>query len=79
MISNENLIILTDDMGNAVELEFLDLISFEGYDYAVLAQENSQEVIILEQVINQDGKTATYQEVLNDYVIEQVFNIFMND
>ena len=79
MIPEENLIVLTDSKGNETELEFLDIIEYEGYSYAVMAQEGSDEVIIMEQVIDSDGKTASYYDVLNDDVIENVFDIFLKN
>lgn len=79
MIPEENLIVLTDSKGNEIKLEFLDIIEYEGYSYAVMAHEGSDEVIIMEQVINPDGKTASYNDVLNDEVIERVFDIFLKN
>ncbi len=76
MIAPENLIVLTDSKGNSVEMEFLDLIEYEGYEYVVMAEEGSDEVVIMEQVPNDDGETATYNDVLNDEVINKVFEIF---
>lgn len=76
MIDKENLIILTDSKGNEVEMEFLDLIEYEGYEYVVMAEDGSEEVVIMEQVPNDDGVTATYNDVLNDEVINKVFEIF---
>ncbi len=77
MIDKENLIILTDSKGNEIEMEFLDLIEYEGYEYVVMAEDNSDCVVIMEQIINQDGESATYNEVLNDEVINKVFEIFL--
>lgn len=76
MIAEENLIILKDNKGNEIEMEFLDLIEYEGYEYVVMAEEGSDEVVIMEQVPNDDGETATYNDVLNDEVINRVFEIF---
>lgn len=76
MIKSENLIVLTDSKGNSIEMEFLDLVEYEGYDYVVMAEEGSDEVVIMEQVVNDDGETATYNDVLNDEVVNKVFEIF---
>lgn len=67
---------LTDSKGNSIEMEFLDLVEYEGYDYVVMAEEGSDEVVIMEQVVNDDGETATYNDVLNDEVVNKVFEIF---
>ncbi len=79
MIPEENSIILVDSKGNEIELEFLDVIDHGGHSYAVMAEEGSDEVIIMEQTVNSDGKSATYSDVLNDAVIEEVFNIFIEN
>ena len=76
MIDKENLIILTDSKGNEIEMEFLDLIEYEGYEYVVMAEDGSDEVVIMEQVPNDDGTTATYNDGLYDEVINRVFDIF---
>lgn len=76
MISEENLIVLTDSKGNEIEMEFLDLIEYEGYEYVVMAEDGSDEVVIMEQEVNEDSITATYNDVLNDEVINKVFEIF---
>ncbi len=78
MISPENLIVLTDNKGNEVQMEFLDIIEYGGYEYVVMAEENSDEAVIMEQIANPDGKTATYNDVLNDDVVNKVFEIFKN-
>lgn len=78
MIAPENLIVLTDSKNNEIKMEFLDLIEYEGYEYVVMAEEGSDEVIIMEQVPNDDGETATYNDVLNDEVINKVFEIFQS-
>ncbi len=79
MNENENIIILTDSKGNEIEMEFLDVIEYGGHSYAVMAMEGADEVVIMEQTINPDGKTATYEDVLNDEVINKVFDIFINE
>ncbi|MGN1318502.1 MAG: DUF1292 domain-containing protein [Lachnospirales bacterium] len=79
MISEENLVVLTDSKGNEVELEFLDIIDYGGYQYAVLAMENSDEVIIMQYIEDEENNRASYEDVLNDDVINNVFEIFLNN
>lgn len=79
MIAPENLVVLTDSKGNDVELEFLDLVEYGGYEYAILARENSDEVIILQYIENEDKTFATYEDVLNDDVVNKVFDIFVKN
>ncbi len=76
MIAEENLIVLKDSKGNEIEMEFLDLIEYGGHEYVVMAEDGADEVIIMEQVSNKDGETATYEDVLNDEVVNRVFEIF---
>lgn len=77
MTDRENIIVLTDNKGDRVEMEFLDVVEYEGYEYVVMAKEGSDEVVIMEQVVNADGETATYNDVLNDEVLNKVFEIFL--
>lgn len=78
-MDNNNIITLVDSKGRETELEFLDLIEYGDCSYAVMAREGSDEAIIMEQVINPDGETATYNDVLNDEIIEKVFEIFLKE
>lgn len=78
MIDKENIVILYDNKGNELELEFLDLIEYGGYEYAVMAFSDSDEVIIMQYIVNEDGKSATYEDVFNDEVVNKVFEIFKN-
>ncbi len=77
MIPEENIIVLSDEKGNGIQLEYLDTIEYEGHSYVVMTQGDSDEVIIMEQTVNDDGKSATYSDVLNDEVIAKVFDIFL--
>ncbi len=78
MTDKENIVILYDNKGNELELEFLDLIEYGGYEYAVMAFSDSDEVIIMQYIVNEDGKSATYEDVFNDEVVNKVFEIFKN-
>ena len=73
----DNIIILTDEDGNDVEFELLDLIKYSDKDYAVLipANEDTDEVIIFE-VIDADKEDNTFIEVENDELAEAIFQLF---
>lgn len=79
MIEKDNLVVLTDSKGNEVELEFLDLIEYGGYEYAVMARDGADEVIIMQYIENKDGTSASYEDVLNDDVVNKVFEIFIKE
>ncbi|MCD8026968.1 MAG: DUF1292 domain-containing protein [Clostridiales bacterium] len=78
MDENEGaLITLTDDEGNEVEFEFLDVIEYDGEEYIVLIEndEDADEVVILK--INPiDDETEEYVSIEDEELLETVFNIF---
>jgi len=73
----DNIIVLTDDDGNDVEFEFLDLICYEDKEYVVLlpVAEDSDEVMIL-QAEDLDEETERYTGVEDEAVLMAVFEIF---
>lgn len=76
-MENDNIVILNDEDGNEIELEFLDLISYRGEDYVVFlpVSEEADEVIIL-QLEETDDETENYISVDNEYTLQAVFEIF---
>lgn len=76
-MDKENIIILNDEDENEVELEFLDLISYRGNDYAVLfpTDDDADEVVIL-QLEDADDETESYISVDDEYTLQAVFEIF---
>ena len=75
---NDNKVILTDENGNDVTFEFLDLIEYKGDQYVVLLPlgEESAEVVIL---MVEEGSTPdkeSYISVENDEDLFAVFDIF---
>lgn len=78
MADNDNIIVITDEDGNDIELELLDLIEFRGEEYVVLfpLDENDSEVIILklEKTDNEDEEVMS--SLQDESVIEAVFEIF---
>lgn len=71
-----DIITLSDENGNDVEFEFLDLINLNDVDYAVLlpTDENEDEVVILR--IEDDGEFENYVSVDDMEILDGVFNIF---
>lgn len=80
-MSNEldNIVVLNDEYGNAVNFEFLDLIEYEGNEYVVLlpADESDEagEVVIL-QVEDLSGEEESYVSVEDENTLMAVFEIF---
>lgn len=73
----DNRIELTDEDGNTVYFEFLDLITYRGKDYVVLLPEedDADEVVIL-QVESLSDESESYIALENQQILEIVFEIF---
>ncbi len=71
------LITLTDDEGNDVEFEFLDIVEYDGEEYIVLIEndEDADEVVIL-QINSIDEETEEFVSIDDEEVLQTVFNIF---
>lgn len=75
-------IILTDEDGQEVEFEFLDLIPYQEKEYMVLMplegedDEEETEVVILQYEEGDEEGTETYSGVIDEEVLEAIFNIF---
>ena len=71
--AEENRIELTDEDGNSVYFEFLDLITYRGKEYVILLPEddNADEVIIL-QVESLSDESKSYIAVGNQQILEIV-------
>ena len=71
------LITLTDDEGNEVEFEFLDIVEYDGEEYIVLIEndEDADEVVIL-QINSIDEETEEFVSIDDEEVLQTVFNIF---
>lgn len=80
-MSNEldNIVVLNDEYGNAVNFEFLDLIEYEGNEYVVLLpadeSDEASEVVIL-QVEDLSGEEESYVSVEDENTLMAVFKIF---
>ncbi|MBE5938151.1 MAG: DUF1292 domain-containing protein [Lachnospiraceae bacterium] len=81
-MKNDNIITLTDELGNDISFEFLDRIEYEGDEYIVLCcldtmDEDGGEVTILRV---QDGvDEEDYTGVEDEAVLDAVFDIFMKN
>lgn len=77
---DDNMVTLTDENGEEVKFEFLDLIEYEGNEYVVLlpAEETDEagEVVILQLEDTEDEEEESYVSVEDEEVLNKVFEIF---
>ena len=71
------LITLTDDEGNEVEFEFLDVIEYDNDEYIVLIEndEDADEVVIL-KINALDEETEEYVSIDDKEILQTVFDMF---
>lgn len=78
-MENDNTIILTDEHGNEVKFEFLDLIEYDSEEYVVLLPlddtDEPAEVIIL-KIEDTGEETVDYVSVDDEQTLQAVFEIF---
>lgn len=75
-IQSGDLVMLTDDQGNEVRYEFLDMINYSGTTYAVLVPEDGEEVEIF-TIEDGDKDTNTLTPVASQATANAVFELFM--
>ena len=84
-MENENIIpeeevsilTMTDENGEEVEFEYLDVVEYEGKEYLILLpmDEETAEIVILE-VEPVDEENENYLAVTDEAVLEAVYAIF---
>lgn len=79
----DNIITLTDEDGNEVQFEFLDLLEFEGEEYVILLplddedeDEDGAEVVILRVGEDNPDGTESYESVEDPQILEAVYEAF---
>ena len=80
----DNIIVLNDEDGNEVKIEFLDLVELDDEEYVVLlpvaeeGEEEDGEVVILKLEDNddEDSEEESYVSVEDEDVLNKVFEIF---
>lgn len=75
----DNIIYLSDEDGNEVAFEFLDLVEYEGDEYVVLLptddDEDAGEVVILKvEEVGEDQES--YVSVEDEATLQAVFDLF---
>ena len=75
---DDNIIILSDEDGNDIRFEFIDLINYNGEEYVVLLpadDEEADEVVILK--LDESGEDGeTYSAIDDNELLMTLFNIF---
>lgn len=77
-IENEGaLLTLTDDEGNEIEFELLDVIEYDNDEYIVLIENNedADEVVIL-KINSLDEETEEYVSIDDEETLQTVFEMF---
>lgn len=77
----ENIIALTDENGDEVNFEFLDLIEYNGEEFAVLLPaddeaEDADMVVILKVVDSENEDESEFVGIEDDALVQAVFEIF---
>ena len=74
--------LLSDENGEDVQFEFLDLIEYDSEEYVVLlpvveeGEEEDGEVVILKVEDSEDDEDESYVSVDDEETLNQVFEIF---
>lgn len=79
MEDNGSFITLTDDNGEDVSFEVLDVIDYKEREFAVLLpfEDTEDEVVILEVVLGEDEETDEFISVEDDSLLDEVFEEFL--
>ena len=73
----EEIIELTDNEGNKIKYEILDVIIKDDEDYAVLLPEDSEDEVVIFRVLPSDGDEGEYVEVTDDELADEIFEEFV--
>ena len=76
----DNVVVLTDENGEEMAFEYLDLIDYEGEQYVILLpvdeSEEADEVVILKYEETQSEDEESYVSVESEETLKKVFEIF---
>jgi len=75
--NEDNIIVLTDDEGQDIPFELLDIIEHGGQRYIViLPVDEDSEVVTILRIENSDNHFERYSSIDDEEIIENIFNIF---
>ncbi len=79
MEDNGSFITLTDDNGEDISFEVLDVIDYKEREFAVLLpfEDTEEEVVILEVIPGEDEETDDFISVEDDEILNEVFEEFL--
>ena len=77
-MENQNIVTLIDEEGAELRFEILDVIEYEGAEYAVLLpdDEEADSVIILKVNVDEEGNESLDTEA-DEKILDAVFEIFV--
>ena len=77
-MESQNIVTLIDEEGVEMRFEVLDVIEYEGTDYAVLIadDEEADSVIILKVNVDEEGNESLDTEA-DEKILDAVFEIFV--
>ncbi len=79
MSEDMNILVLTDEDGNEIEMEYLTVIDYQGEKYAILLplDEEDGEVVILQvESADEENDEETYATVEDMDVLTAVYELF---
>ena len=85
-LSGENIITMTDENGNDVQMEILDIVEYNGERYIVLLpgdeeeenEEGTQVLIMKLEEGDEDSDTDSFVGVEDDQTLQAVFKLFVD-
>lgn len=77
----ENIVVLIDDEGNELNFEIMDIIEYEGNQYAAGldadADEDAEEsTVLIMKIVHANEEEDILEPVTDDNVLQSVFEIF---
>lgn len=72
----DKVVVLSDDMGNEVEIEYIDSVSFDGKDYAMfMPLENDDDEVIIMQYDNVSDDYDSFIPVTDPKIMQAVYDL----
>ena len=72
----DKVVVLSDDMGNEVEIEYIDSVSLDGRDYAMfMPLENDDDEVIIMQYDNVSKDYDSFIPVTDTKIMQAVYDL----
>ena len=77
----ENIVVLVDDEGNELNFEIMDIIEYQGSEYAAgvdadIDEDNDEGVVLIMKIVHANDEEDILEPVNDDKVLNAVFEIF---